>query len=202
MKRIVMAVLCLALIGTAGFSLDKAAGGGLLLGYTFQGGSEENSNLGGFGGGTFDWTFNRTSFGGFGFFGLGQYVELNAAFMYKTGEASVTWGGNTATSDFIEPTAALGFGAYGKYPFPISDKVVIFPTAGLDFEFNLHPDWVDDAWNDLWLRLGAGVDYFFTDTIFLRSHFIYGLVLPLGSKDLNPDPGHGFLLKVGVGKMF
>jgi hypothetical protein len=205
MKRIVILALCLLALGSSAFALDKAAGGGLLFGYTFQGGEEDVSGFSNYSGNA-EWTFNRSSIGGFAFFGLGQYVELNLAFMYKNGEVEAEFMGRKLTgSDVgikIDPTAAVGFGAYYKYPIPVSDKVVVFPTGGFDFEINLNSDWMDEFWNDLWIRAGAGVDYFFSDVLFLRGHFIYGVVLPLGAELYEPDMGHGLLVKVGLGYMF
>ncbi|MDR0628973.1 MAG: hypothetical protein LBG24_04930 [Treponema sp.] len=192
-KGVVLGFCLLLLLGSGAFALEKAAGGGILVGGTFQGGDVPGAS-----GDT--WTFDRTSFGGFGFFSLSQYVEFNIAFMYKTGEATVTYQGQTysAPSDSVpQPTVALGFGAYGKYPIPISDRFVFFPTGGVDFELNFEEYW----WNDLWIRGGAGIDFFFSDTFFLRGHVIYGAAVPLGG-DLDPKVGHGFLAKAGLGFMF
>ncbi|MDR1637289.1 MAG: porin family protein [Treponema sp.] len=192
MKKTVVVALFLTVLGTTVFALDKAAGGGLLLGGTFQGGSESVLGY------DADWTYNRTSFGAFGFFGLSQYVEFNLGFLYKAGEGTVS----TKYDKFdleIDPTTALQLGAYGKYPFPISDKFVVFPTAGMDVELTLSDE---NWWSDLWIRAGAGVDYFFTDALFLRGHFIYGVAIPFNEQDVHPDVGHGFLVKVGVGYMF
>ncbi|MDR0721268.1 MAG: hypothetical protein LBF75_00550 [Treponema sp.] len=195
MKKIVVSILCLLLLGSGAFALDKAAGGGVLVGGTFQGGGVPEIP-----GAT--WTFDRTSFGGFGFFSLSQYVEFNLAFMYKTGEASITYQGETWKSTKAEdgvpqPTTALGIGMYGKYPIPISDRFVFFPTGGVDFELNFEEYW----WNDLWIRGGVGIDFFFSDAFFLRGHVIYGAAIPLGG-ELEPKVGHGFLAKAGLGFMF
>jgi hypothetical protein len=183
----------LLLLGSGAFALEKAAGGGVLVGGTFQGGDfKKNPGV--------TWTFNRTSFGGFAFFSLSQYMEFNLTFMYKTGEASVTKDGATTPIDSAgvpQPTTALGLGAYGKYPIPISDRFVFFPTGGVDFEFNFEEEW----WNDLWIRGGVGIDFFFSDFFFLRSHLIYGAAVPLGGT-LDPKVGHGFLVKAGLGFMF
>ncbi|MDR1029452.1 MAG: hypothetical protein LBL76_01110 [Treponema sp.] len=198
MKKGIIAVLCLLLIGSAAFTLDKAAGAGLLIGETFQGGSI-TENYYDYYSYTVDWTFNRTSFGAFAFFGLSQYLEFNFAFMHKAGEASVsTSDGENYTGGGPEPTSAVGLGIYGKYPIPLSDRFVFFPTAGLDFEFNFEENW----WDDLWIRGGVGIDYFLGDTIFLRGHFIYGAAIPVGEDELKPDVGHGLLAKVGIGFMF
>jgi hypothetical protein len=196
MKRILVLAFCLLIIGSAAFALEMAAGGGILVNPTWQGGM-----LGGSGYGSYGWTFNRTSIGGFGFFGFSQYAEANLAFLYKAGEVKV----NGVGSASVDSTTALTFGLYGKYPFPISDKIVLFPTLGLDFEINLADSW-KDAWNDLWIRAGAGVDYFLSEILFLRGHLVYGVTIPVGGSNeadiLNPNPGHGLLLKAGIGYMF
>jgi hypothetical protein len=192
MKKIVVLAFCLLVIGSTAFALEKAAGGGILFGETFQGGSI--TGLG-------DWTFNRTSFGAFGFFGLSQYAEFNAAFMYKAVGTIKAGGVTVDNSGYVESTSALQFGVYGKYPFPISDQLVVFPTAGIDVELTLAEEW----WHDIWIRAGGGVDYFLNDTMFIRGHFIYGLAIPVGVGSdieyLNVGVGHGLLVKVGIGWM-
>ncbi|MDR3116158.1 MAG: hypothetical protein LBU25_11650 [Treponema sp.] len=195
MKKGIIVGFCLVLLGSGAFALEKAAGGGLLGGYTFQGGTE---SLYGY---NYEWTFNRGSFGACAFFGLSQWVEFNLAFMYKSGEAEVTVEGTTTSvpdEGVPQPTSALGFGVYGKYPIPISDAFVFFPTGGVDVELNFEKDW----WSDIWIRGGLGIDFFFTDTLFLRSHLIYGVVLPFGDTELSPQVGHGLLAKAAVGFMF
>ncbi|MDR1302453.1 MAG: hypothetical protein LBK43_08305, partial [Treponema sp.] len=116
MKKGIIAMLWLLLIGSAAFALDKAAGAGLLIGETFQGGSSTENYYDYYGNNqnyTVDWTFNRTSFGAFAFFGLSQYLEFNFAFMHKAGEASVTVDGQKYTGSEAggpEPTSAVGLG--------------------------------------------------------------------------------------------
>jgi hypothetical protein len=198
MKRIVVLVLCLLVLGTSAFAMDKAVGGGALFGYTFQGWT--GSYAWDDGPVSLDIDFNRASFGAFAFFGLSQYVEFNLAFIHKSGDAEITESKYAAAKVDIDPTNALQIGVYGKYPFPVSDKVVVFPTGGLDIEFTL-ADEDKGWWHDFWIRAGVGLDYFFTDTVFLRSHAIYGVAIPFGS-EVEPDVGHGFLFKVGVGYMF
>ncbi|MDR0601445.1 MAG: hypothetical protein LBG42_03620 [Treponema sp.] len=187
MKRIVLLTLCLLVLGSSAFALDKAIGGGALLGYTFQDGSTNVNNL------PVKWEFNRVSAGAFAFFGLTQYVEFNLAIMYKYGKVEAS-----GLSAGIDPTAGLGLGVYGKYPISLSDKFVFFPTAGMDTEFNFESGW----WKDLWIRGGAGVDYFLSDTLFIRGHLIYGVNVPYAKQTASPNVGHGLLVKVGVGTMF
>jgi hypothetical protein len=166
MKKFVVLVLCLLVLGTSAFALDKAVGGGGMLWHAFV----EGDSL--------------TAFGGFAFFGLGRYVELNAGVI-------------TIGQGYYDATGVT-FGIYGKYPFSISDRVVIFPTGGLDLEYFFAGDY---TYADLWVRVGLGLDFFFTDTVFLRSHLIYGIDFPFEAY-LDDRKPHGILFKVGIGYMF
>jgi len=185
MKKAIIIFVCFAILGAEVFALEKAAGMGALGGVTFQSGEE----------GTYaDGSFTRFSGGIFGFFGFSQYTELNLSLLYKA-----ISGGNGGSSYFT-PTWALQVGVYGKYPFVLSDKIVLFPTAGLDFEWSFD---MDTWWSDLWIRAGLGMDLFFSETMFLRSHLIYGAAIPVTYvEDLGVKVGHGLLVKVGLGWMF
>jgi hypothetical protein len=107
----------------------------------------------------------------------------------------------------IESTTALQIGIYGKYPIVMSDALVIFPTAGIDYEFTIGGN-IDAAtgwkwWDDLWIRAGIGADYFLNEAMFLRGHVIYGAAIPVGGDGfLGLKTGHGLLIKVGLGWMF
>jgi len=202
MKKLVVLAVCLMVVASGAFSLDKAAGGGLLFNASSTSGEDVYDEK---------WTMTRTGFGAFGFFGLGRFFELNLGLLYKNpNELKVTYEGQTYTftdSDInIDPSAALQFGLYGKYPIPISDMFVFFPTGGIDFEISLNDEEWENGWkwwHDLWLRAGVGLDVFFTERMFLRTHAIYGVAIPVGGNDeIGIKIGHGFLLKVGLGWMF
>ena len=110
----------------------------------------------------------------FGFLGF-HYVEINAGFsMYFD---------DTFTLQTIQ------IGIYGKYPIPIGDRLVLFPTVGGDYEF-----FIGEAASEgvIWLRGGVGIDLFFTERFFLRSHLLAGY----GYSALSG------LIKVGLGWMF
>jgi hypothetical protein len=157
MKNIIMLALCMVVLASGAFALDRAIGGGALYHNI-----EDN-----FGPGVF------------GFLGIGQFCELNVGLsLYYFGDEEIF-------------TSFQG-GVYGKYPIPVSDVFVFFPAAGVDIEYFTYSG---EAL--LWLRGGIGLDIFFSERMFLRSHLIpgYGLVL---STDAS---GFGMLFKIGLGFM-
>ena len=205
MKRIVLLAMCLVVVASGAFSLDKAIGGGILYNTTWTDGSID------FGGSSMDWTMNRNGFGAFAFFGVSPFVEFNLGFLYKDPYSLTVKGpgGYSATlsgSDIdLEGTGALQLGIYGKYPIPISSMFVFFPTGGIDFEISTSSEeWSGwKWWHDLWIRAGVGMDVFFTEKMFLRTHLIYGAAIPIGGdEDMGLKFGHGLLIKLGVGWMF
>ena len=223
MKKAIVLMLVLVFMGSAAFGLEMTFGGGIMYNHSV---TKADS--------TFPLFINdyqyyydnvafsmpRNGFGGFVFFGPNRYVELNLGFLYKSlGDITETVDGETQTEDvsqYISGTAALQLGAYFKYPFPVSDTVVIFPTAGMDLEFSLGGDnnlmlkW----WHDIWFRGGVGADIFFTERLFLRSHVMYGIAVPVGGgltdtvtsvfdeASIDFKYSHGLLIKVGIGFMF
>ena len=211
MKRIIILALLLLVIASGAFALDKAFGFGALYNHSFTMGSWEDNwyESGGYYYDT-DWTLTRNGLGGFIFLGLGRYIELNVGFLYKNpihliekdsdGDVYEYQGGEL--NEWWKSAFAFQGGVYFKYPIPISDTFVFFPTIGADFEYTLssEDEW---WWNDLWLRGGVGLDIFLSQTMFLRTHLIYGAALPVGAE---PDWGikfsHGALVKLGLGWMF
>jgi hypothetical protein len=206
MKRIVLCALCMAVLASGAYALDKTFGGGILYNNATTNGSTSNT----YDGDPDDWTMTRNGFGGFVFFGVSPFVEFNLGYMYKNpSEITEKYHGQTYTvtgSDiYLEGTGALQFGIYLKYPIPIGSAFVFFPTGGVDFEFSMSSEEYNgwEWWHDLWLRAGIGLDVFFSDSLFLRSHFIYGAAVPVGgSEDLGLQFGHGLLIKIGLGFMF
>lgn len=195
MKKVCMLAICLLFAAAGAFAMDKAVGGGILYNYTSTSGSFDG----------YDWTMTRNGFGAFGFFGLSQYLELNLGFLYKNPDTLEADGMTIDVSDEVGSSSALQFGIYGKYPIPLSDTLVFFPTGGADFEFSTNSDKGDlgfSWWHDLWLRAGVGLDVFFSEKLFLRSHLIYGVAVPVGGEEeMGLKFGHGLLIKVGLGFM-
>jgi hypothetical protein len=202
MKKIVMLALCMAVLASGAFALDKTVGGGILYNNTSTIGDD----------GDFEETLIRDGFGAFAFFGISQFLELNLGLLYKNPKeykykneyGSGTISGSDLT-DYLDSSLALQLGIYGKLPIPISDMLVFFPTVGVDFELSLDDTKTDLGWkwwHDLWLRAGVGLDVFFNEKIFIRTHIIYGYAVPIGAESImNLQYGHGLLLKVGIGFM-
>ncbi|MDR2701839.1 MAG: hypothetical protein LBB72_05360 [Spirochaetaceae bacterium] len=91
MKKTILVGLCLVVLASGGFALEKAAGFGILFGKTFSSGQINFSDTyydpySGYStdSWTSDWKMDRTSFGAFGFFGISQYIEFNFGLLYKS----------------------------------------------------------------------------------------------------------------------
>ena len=197
MKKILVLALLLIVMAGGVFALDKTFGGGVLFNYSKTSGSIDYYY------GSYDWNASRTGFGAFAFFGISKFIEFNLGLLYKN-PGTWTVEGTSISGDEMDlgATAALQLGIYGKYPFVLSDRLVLFPTVGVDFEYTF--DINDEGWwSDLWFRGGAGVDFFLSDRLFLRGHLIYGVAIPmLGDEDIGYKLTHGFLGKLGIGFMF
>ena len=210
MKKICVVVILLMFVSSGLFAMERTVGGGLLYNLAI-------SNLSGsetFEGESFslDADLTRNGFGAFGFYGISQFWEVNFGFLYKNPskvKVTETFNGVTNTYEMsggLDSVLALQLGVYYKYPIPVSDTLVFFPTGGVDFEFTLGGDGGAEAmdwWHDLWLRAGVGLDAFLNERMFIRSHLIYGASIPFGGdvKPLELGVGHGLLIKVGLGWM-
>ena len=216
MKKFVVLALCLVIFTTGAFAMDRAVGGGIMFNSGSTLGQYKESEPGF--SYTEDWTLTRTGFGAFAFFGLGRFWEFNLAFMYKNPqtfsyESTYTYMGVTETEkgtetnldNWLEGTGALQLGVYFKYPIPLSNMFVFFPTGGVDLEISTNTDKGTQGfswWHDLWIRGGLGLDVFFTEKLFLRTHLIYGAAIPIGGEtEMGLRFGHGFLFKAGIGFM-
>ena len=197
MRKILLMALCFLVLGSTAFALDLVIGGGGLFGYTFEQYEiyDEDEYL-------YRNDNNAMVFGGFAFFGT-HYTEFNFSVRYSQNDLVYIDDGEKNKDN----TLMLSVGAYGKFPFLLGTKFVLFPTLGVDF------DAVDD-FTYLWLRGGLGLDIFFTERFFLRGQALYGYAIEpflLLSKatDLNYNsayekvtPGHGPFFKLGIGWMF
>ena len=195
MKKFIALGLLLLVMATGAFALDMVIGAGAMydsvdyINYDFPGWGDAD----------------RKSFGGFVFFGINRFLEFNLGYIQKDMEYQHRYYRSSTNTYYYETryrdTEALQLGALVKYPIPINDKFVFFPSLGLDFDFSFDVD--DWWWHELWLRGGLGLDFFFTERLFLRGHFNYGPGFFIGN-DHSFDDGraYGFLTKLGMGWMF
>ncbi|GBU21286.1 hypothetical protein R80B4_01175 [Fibrobacteres bacterium R8-0-B4] len=123
------------------------------------------------------------------------------------------------------PRASVNAGASVKYPFPVYDRVKLFPLLGLDYEMSISGgiknvkggDYTFDgadgrpaanSLSSLWLKLGAGIDFDMGKTVYLRSEVIYGLRAANEFEYFSADRlqsgawaefGQGLAVKIGAG---
>jgi len=187
-KKVVLVLLLAALIAGGAFAQEKflSAGGGLVLVPSFGEVKYEMSYFG--------MSFNETS--KLSRFGIGvnaffdvKYAELNIGLLF--GRQKETSSGHTSEMDLSEITLGL----IGKYPINITDRIVLFPFAGLDVNFNLEDKDVEtgededlgkdangnnytraDVYTSLSLLFGVGFDFGFTESVYLRTEVGYGIV--------------------------
>jgi hypothetical protein len=90
-------------------------------------------------------------------------------------------------SEINSSFSSLNIGLLGKYPVAVSESVILFPAAGIDYQWCLagnsksdlggDEDWGDDAgsYNALYFKFGAGLDVGISGKLFLRSELLYGV---------------------------
>ena len=196
MKKKAIITLCLLALGTTIFAYDMSVGFGGVFGLVKD--KWENVSAPDH---TRDFQFSQTQFGGFFFFGT-RFTEFNFTVRYSNNDIKRKF---YVREDMDLPvnihdeTLMLSVGGYGKYPFSLGTKIVLFPTLGVDF------DAVDECLY-LWGRGGIGLDVFFTERFFLRAQGLYGYGINIPvigeESDITYTPGHGPLIKLGVGWMF
>ena len=219
MKKFAVLALCLMVTVSGVFAMDKAFGGGLLFNAGSTIFSQSYSEYDYYYGNIYvsnDYELSRNGFGAFAFFGISQFWELNLGLLVKTPDTmkvsytyeddyeQISGSDSAKVSDYLDSVAALQLGLYFKYPIPINDSFVFFPTGGIDLELTLGGDSDWDWWSDFWFRVGVGVDYFINEKMFLRGHLIYGLAVPFGGfidEYADSAIGHGLLIKFGIGLM-
>jgi len=168
-----------------------------------------------FGGGIFafmDATFAELSIGFWG----GSSIPGSGSFYLE--------GNNAGYSRSYSSYMGLDIGLLGKYPFVITDKISVFPLLGIGYRLILSLEPKNENDNNtfgaaadssaLWIRLGGGLDYSFTDMIYLRGGLLYGLRFPSkfendwidknvpAALDGRTLLGHGLEIKVAVGFKF
>jgi hypothetical protein len=197
MKKLFVLVFFLLVISTAVFALDNNFGFGLGANWADTSGTISYY-------GSHDWSVSRYGGYAFLFFGITRFIELNLGYIQKFPQEMQVEGSSVGITD-LDSTDALQFGLYGKFPIPLGNRFVIFPTLGADFEYTLGliGGDSDEWWHDLWLRGGVGMDFFLGEKLFLRAHFLGGYAIPFGGEErLGLDHSLGAQVKLGLGWMF
>ena len=212
MKRISILVL-LVLVATGAFAqeISMSAGGGLLFDYNGNNGIEVMSVYAG---------VRNLSFGAYGFFDA-TYVEASLYFAYGSlsdnsdSIAIAMMGGKIPDGSLLQ----LGFELLGKYPFDLGG-FTLFPLLGISYNLGLSlsgnmskgsdaPSAMDLS--QFGFLLGAGLDYPFSNNLFLRSEILFHIRLATKAMKDNADDigsgadatiGMGPRIKVGVGYKF
>ena len=159
--------------------------------------------------------------GGGGFIFLdATFLELSLGFFGGSGDSKMEGGGEEMS--FGMTNTGLDIGLLGKYPIAISDQLSVFPLLGINYRVilsikNEDGEEADDPGDlsALWFKFGGGMDYSFTDSIYLRAGILYGLRLANKSendmKDMVAESpgvdfktllGHGLEIKLAIGFKF
>ena len=201
-------------------------GGGIYLGGLFTEGTREEKgkqNMAALGPYVFDFTITETNsksefdIGGFLFCDL-KYAQINVNLYSGFGNGRWSWNKDyhhnnqviraekdNTTSNFS--TLLLNIGVLGKYPFYFNN-VTLFPVIGADYQLWLyHAEKGKRITGDLsrnnsiWLRVGGGIDYNLTRSLFIRGELLWGAKLPSvnESKDSFTHFSHSPTINIGIG---
>jgi len=203
-------------------SFPISIGGGARVGGSFTEGTREETGKVPSGGLIRDYTITETTsksefdIGGFIFFDL-KYAQINVSMYNGSGKERWSWVKDynkiipTETDNSTVNFSVLLFdiGILAKYPFYLNN-ITLFPALGADYQlWLLHTQngktiSGDPSNNALWLKLGGGIDYHFTRSLFLRSELLWSVKLP--SKNERRDSykyfTHSPSAYVGVGYVF
>lgn len=157
---------------------------------------------------------NQFSYGFFAFFDatycvLSVFYQNGANTYRETADVSVI--ANNVDNSGKGWESMLGFSLLGKYPFPLSHRMTVFPLLGLDYQICLNQSrtqvdgWIYDRtdglrerdkdgkayrledWNSLFVNLGGGVDFMLPMNFFLRGELLYGFRLMTSYETKNLD---------------
>jgi len=204
-----------------GKTFPVSIGGGAHIGGSFTTGTREEKGKQNVGGLIYDSTITETNsasgldVGGFVFLDL-KYAEINVSMFYGSGNSTWSWSKEYAYNVLPSEndSAAGGFsslllniGLLAKYPFYLNN-ITLFPAIGVDYQLwllhreNKKPVSGDlSANNAVWLKIGGGIDYHFTRSLFLRGELLWAVKLP--SKNERSDSftwfTHSPSARIGLG---
>jgi hypothetical protein len=108
--------------------------------------------------------------GGFAFLDA-AFVELSVGFAYgRTTVRTESGGQTTKDSDAL---SVLDVDLLGKYPVNLG-RISLFPLFGVNYQRAFSPG-NENIWR---LRFGGGMDYKFTEKLYLRGQALFGVRLP------------------------
>jgi hypothetical protein len=222
MKKLLLLSVLAAVTAGGAFALPEfklSAGAGGYFTSDFGGGLEMSG-----GGQSMSIKTPYAGGGGFAFFDA-TYAELSLGLFGGGGTFKMEGGGQSQESDMS--FTGLDIGLLGKYPITIGEKISVFPLLGITYRVVLSAKDEDgdqyqnsdgdDAPGDfsaLWFKLGGGLDFSFTDHIYLRGGLLYGLRLANTFENDMVDAydsqgadtktllGHGLEVKIAVGYRF
>jgi hypothetical protein len=214
------------LIGDTG-NFPVSIGGGFRVGGTFATGTLERSGMEtapSVGSYLYNYTSteknhrDQVDMGGFLFFDL-KYVEINASLYHSLGRLRWSWNKEYSYNNQIVHTekdsrnngdssiTSFHIGILGKYPFYFNNAT-LFPAIGADYQLWLyHAEKGKRITGDLsrnnsiWLRVGGGIDYNLTRSLFIRGELLWGAKLPSvnESKDSFTYFTHSPTINIGIG---
>jgi opacity protein-like surface antigen len=224
-KKIFLGVALAAFVAGGAFALPElkfSAGAGGYFTSDFGGGYEVSYK------GETMFSMKTPYFGGGGFaFFDATFAELSLGVFAGGGTVTGESGGAEIPETDVS-CVGLDIGLLGKYPFALSDKLTVFPLLGITYRAMLSAKTenedgdVEEADNPedssaLWFKFGGGLDFSFTDKLYLHSGLLYGLRLANtfendlvdssdkqsnGAADTKTLLGHGLEIKLAVGYRF
>jgi len=154
-----------------------------------------------------------------------KYAEINMSLYNSSGNTRRSWNKDYYFNDYItnrkihteQKESAGSFSAtmftvgfLGKYPFYLN-KITLYPALGADYQlWLLHSQNRKkvpgdlSANNSVWVKLGGGMDYSITRSVFIRTELLWGVKLP--SKNESRDSltyfTHSPAAHIGIGYVF
>jgi opacity protein-like surface antigen len=190
-KKIWLGMLIIAFVAGGAFAIDfnLSAGVGGFIGGDFGGGFETTLK---YMSQSLTQTVELPFFGG-GVYGFvdATFVELTFGFFSGNGtmKATTKMGNTSQVSEEDFNISSFNIGLLAKYPFEINDKLLFFPLLGVDYQnvlsvkadgeeyTNADGNKAPGDWSVLWFKAGAGMDFLFTNSIYLRLEALYGIRL-------------------------
>lgn len=212
MKKISITIAIYIFISVNAFAqILMSAGGGL-----YFNGNYGNSVEGKFSDFKVIERYNTLSFGIHGFFDM-TYAEASIAVNFGSLSYEYFLSDSSYAEEKKKDITMIDFSLLGKYPFNLG-KVTVFPLVGVGYTmvWSIEPNEGDNAsdFNQFSMLFGAGLDFNFTQRIFLRTSCLFQIRFPnkflddmeKDLRDIDADTnttwGMGPLIKIGIGYRF